>query len=163
MHRAVRENHHSVFSVVFVFQEHDEGPRNHRDPRFGLHVLERRPEHIPRGIPRSGHFAVRIARFNHHHGEVQRIEDEPFGLFAGQPFGRPQLEHEFDIGLFFRMFRRVDDPDISVQDVFQSPVRGQAFEFGRIPDQRNVRDPCSATSLAARMVRSSLPSGNTIR
>ena len=59
-----------------VLQAHEEHRGDDRDPRHGLHDLQRRPDGVGGGVHRARHHAVGQAELDHHRAEVGHVGDD---------------------------------------------------------------------------------------
>ena len=139
MHRTIREHHHPVLPEHRVFQHHNERSGHDADPRYGLNILKSGTQHVAGRIVRAGYLSVRIAGLHHHGAQIQRIGDLLFGLFAGQSFGCPKLQHQFHVLFLIGIVLRIDD--LRLPDIFQIEFRSQMMDLIRIPDQDQIGKP----------------------
>ena len=133
MHGTIGKDHHAMLAEHRVGNQHNEGSRYNADARKRLHILECRAQYVARGVVRTGHLAVHIAVFDHQRSQVERIDDQFFSLFAGQSFAGTQLQHQFDVLLFFRIVLGIDDR--SLTDLVEVIFRGQMVDLVRVADQ----------------------------
>jgi len=138
MNGTVGKGQNSVITEAFVGQNHKKHPGDHLDSGEGFDILKSRAQYIAGGIHGSGHFSVRISRFDHQGAQVQRVQNQFFGLFPGEALGLAQLQHQGHISLLAGMVHWVHQRGPA--QVGQSQGGCFGANFLRRPDQAEPGD-----------------------